>query len=144
MFSVVINSCSAFHVCLCVLSAGGRYVRCYENQVFRHNYLLLGRCVGCNIRRDNSTVIYLQLPAALCLWGLSCSDSWGPALEHLGLIPDHLEAPLRDSGVSQPALGFFQQTPKSIAMTELVGSPRSLPCLWSEDATSKAFTLPWT
>lgn len=56
-------------MCLCVLSAGGRYVRWYENQVFSHNYLLIGRHYGCNIRCSNLTVIYLLLPAALCLGG---------------------------------------------------------------------------
>lgn len=56
-------------MCLCALSASGRYDRCYENQVFPHNYLLIGRHDGCNIRCSNLTVIYLLLPAALCLGG---------------------------------------------------------------------------
>lgn len=99
-------------MCLCVLSAGGRYVRWYENQVFPHNYLLIGRHDGCNIRCSNLTVIYLLLPSALCLWGLSFSDSWGPALEYLDLIPDLLEALPCDFSENQPAVGFFQQTPR--------------------------------
>lgn len=91
-------------MCLCVLRAGGRYVRCYENQVFPHNYLLIGRHDGCNIRCSNLTVIYLLLPAALCLGGLSCSDSWRPELDYLGLIPDCLEALLCDFSENQPAV----------------------------------------
>jgi len=98
-------------MCLRVLSAGGRYVGWYENQVFPHNYLLIGRHDGCNIRCSNLTVIYLLLPAALSLWGPSCSGSRGPAPEHPGLIPDCLEALLCDFSENQPAAGFFQQTP---------------------------------
>lgn len=48
----------------------------------------------------------------LSAWGgLSFSDSWGPALEYLDLIPDRLEVLLCDFGENHPAISFLQQTP---------------------------------